>query len=652
MTDSSKIKNDAAFKNLTETFLNFGYKEIMGDLLLELQGLIDSVIKDDTQLKNGNIFSDFFNGKTNTSKSWWRYVNARYKFIDNKIGVNVVAGISNLLIPIVKEKIIGDTSNNIIQQTTVMTAILETYFKSNKLGLVYRNMDRQSVVPIIANNTGHDTFVNKVVNKVTEKTSSQISKAFTGAGPVMIKILQLAIQNNNQKIIGDLTVSKAGSQTFDSVHGLSSSEQKCIVDKLRDKQFIPVGEDAIINPSAKSASLGQILFTKKQNSKQGGHVIKFLKPISLLMGVCEIQYCLDDVWKKLGDLLKDTSNPGTLIQCRQFLLFMVKTLLKEFDFKKEHEYTNMGFKVFNKPNRRVRSIRSINYITNPLPCILLTKGPKDSLTDFLKSPTTSQTPENISTCHGCINTIYTLFIRELLFKTGFFHADIHAGNILVEYNTDSTILAFWIIDYGNCGIFRTADQGNFFKLVKLSNKFEQLGGRAELTKMKDESRNKVMLNQKTAHTLLGASFRNFSDNEISTVYYNVTTCKGNMKKMEKNKEYATRFIDMFHKLCQITIKDPSRTYMLSNYILDYTIRVDFNMLLLNFAVYASNLGECIDGPLIHFARGLSFLNNLIKKIESRCVSNCAPILLDTTITKIVKRELLHHFNLKTARMLL
>ncbi|KAI3660267.1 hypothetical protein MP638_005130 [Amoeboaphelidium occidentale] len=53
-----------------------------------------------------------------------------------------------------------------------------------------------------------------------------------------------------------------------------------------------------------------------------------------------------------------------------------------------------------------------------------------------------------------LSKIYTILISQSFFETetGFFHADLHLGNIMLTKSPEDNSLKFWIIDYGNSGI--------------------------------------------------------------------------------------------------------------------------------------------------------------------------------------------------------
>ena len=211
-------------------------------------------------------------------------------------------------------------------------------------------------------------------------------------------------------------------------------------------------------------------------------VVKFIKPYQFFYFLCEIDVLLTRTWSSIRFIIKkkypedkDRLKVERLVaQTRQMLLFFVKMFASEFNYYQEAYFTAAGYKLYNQPmvyGKRRLDIRSVNVVEvtmNPLPALVVSLATGFSLNDLSSIVENKSKAERkemlpyLAFIMDKIDTLFGLWIATALLGTGFFHADLHPGNIFVPtpetYDSinngdigDSEDCNLTIIDYGSSG---------------------------------------------------------------------------------------------------------------------------------------------------------------------------------------------------------
>jgi len=249
--------------------------------------------------------------------------------------------------------------------------------------------------------------------------------ALTGAGPMMLKILQ--------RLSGILSVDDQESLLlYEMVQQTFSNVAPCL-----DKEFLVVCShfEVDVNEYKRDpiavASIGQVHLGSNT-------VLKFLRPRSAMYFEAE----KDFIEKELVDVEElDEESIG-------FLREIVSLTQEEFDFEKEKANSERAAKVY------------AGYVNVPK-VHLCQKAAGDSIISIMvQDLANGATMHNIvesSKCKGLYQAMYGFvgtWFREAVMGSGFIHADAHPGNVLWDSETSS----LWLIDYGNCATLSAASQ--------------------------------------------------------------------------------------------------------------------------------------------------------------------------------------------------
>lgn len=554
------------------------------------------------------------------------------------------------------------------QQQIVIKSIFLTYFQINSnMVPVFQNMDLQ-----LLKKYGSKRKIGIQVDKIRSPNDNLfkiLTALVSGSGPILLKVIQqFAPEDKNADVymFGGKYLRDFIKDVFDGVPGLTDDEKEYIIANLHE-----LPDDTKIGKRLGSASIAEAYQIKYHGKKQEG-VLKLLKPQYLNMFFCECQLLLTHTWEKIGTMVKEDTSIETdqeksmiLKQSRQLLLFLIKYFTNEFNIESEAKLTDKGYNVYNDqtakkfgPNKSksinlnkegldfslpgtVKSIKMVKYETNPFPYLLQTLAPGKSLKDHMDpivdilNLTQQDADEKyrgedvaviqktkLETYKNKINQITSLmmllvaaWLFEAYFGTGFFHADLHPGNILLDLDKNEV----WLIDYGSASTFEKENQCYIFNASFIASKLEQFCKYLPMEKPCDISwRLQQGHNLKTYKEYNNNSENSYlSMNDILQYYQTAKLSphdwsKLNSKLMENkdqvekdhkhNLTYAKYFFTRIKKLCDLESENITPLDLLN-----YSKEMDMPSLFLNFAKSGKDIGKCAENNMVFFARGIRYV---------------------------------------------
>jgi hypothetical protein len=636
------------------------YLEQINNIVRRVPQVLDS----DEALLDDNLWQQ--------PNTWWQtespWLHAMYK--KSIFGIQTVrhAGIARMLGLFMRESFVdmflGMPETLPQQQVLLFRGILLSYF-SNLEGLW----------PIMLN-------IDYVHSKRKEKKATfseprkqaiqSIKSAIAGSGPFILKVLQQinSVVGSSLKI-GDVTVGELTNDVLADVPGLTSEEIDFITSSLEIEPHLKRNID---RKPLKSGSLAQThcsfydgpepvpIFLRdlnhtNHNCRQDTRypvIVKLLKPIYAYFFLCEVYTLLDVTWKFFRTMAKD--NLILLKQMRQVLLFLVREFAAEFDYSIEAKNTQNGYAIYNQPSKKIRSIRLVQFATNPFPVLVLEVASRQPLQHLLNQleasiPDTA-TKKAIAALQRVVTTLVELWVLNLFWGTGFFHGDLHAGNILVP-TLDQIIRdenpVLWIIDFGSAGKLTSKMQCNLVDAILLPNAMHDFQKYIPVRANDDNGSGEPQ-----APKNLAKFFRNFNqltpqqqkalnkrmNPEAVPTSSNVLSAPDLIQMHEANLHLAGACVRSLWNLCEVKHRTYDDFLQLRTALLDYSKPPQFGYLLLNFLQHAKDIGQCTSNQTLMFGRALSYVLNMVDRLDAICGDEalCPPWRL----TRTMRNALLKH----------
>jgi hypothetical protein len=468
---------------------------------------------------------------------------------------STTSSISNMIMSDIHvNKLIGEATWMTVQQKILFKSIITTYFRKNiRLWPIHLNMDF--------------TFMESRANVHDKGNMESIKSLFksllSGSGPFILKILQQINVSNQNKIAGNVSVAELTKDIFTNVPGLTPSEVEFVTSSFN----IPQSYLKNMNPEILgSASIAEIHKTYSDAHKQPA-VLKFIKPLYAFYFLCELNFLLTDVWKHIASESK--GNVKHIRQCRKLTLFFIQEFIKEFDYYSEFVNTTIGHTIYNKPREKLGSIVALECQVNPFPVIILNYVEGESLDK--KNETHKQ--KSYIELYKQVDNLIKLWFKEALWGSGFFHADLHMGNLI--RGNDGLL---YTIDFGSCGILSHQEQCGLITAMIISGQF---------------------INHSSK----------LSEREIRS----------------KNLKIGVQFVKTIWKICHVKNYSDEHLHAIAQKIVDKRYKSKFGLifssLFIDIIEHSDDIGICVNSPILLFGRGCAYISSVMKNVQELCDSN-------------------------------
>lgn len=275
----------------------------------------------------------------------------------------------------------------------------------------------------------------------------QLGALLKGAGPVMQKMLQ----GVNPALIEDADMKIALADMKDNLAPVSDKAiQAYLFDIVeRGKNENPAIESITVVDSLGQASVGQALLCKlkRVGMAEEDVVVKLLRPNANLAARRE-QAIFADVARGLGAGTADT------------FAGRFKSIMAELDLTAEAQNVQRGAKVYDYGHNKAHPFTNVK-------SAMLAPGCKPTSNTMVQQLAEGKTLKNwlagldeglanddvdledakklLEKTHSALENLAYMWAQEGLFGSGFYHGDLHEGNIMVDPGTGNLT----VIDFGN-----------------------------------------------------------------------------------------------------------------------------------------------------------------------------------------------------------
>ena len=458
----------------------------------------------------------------------------------------------------------------------------------------------------------------------------------SGAGPFLIKTLQ-QVSNGlkpGQKL---KTITES---VFSSILPMTKGELAVVRKNL---DVAPEYMD-FTDESIGSASIGETHICYKDRNPIA--VLKFIKPVSAWLFLCEVDFLLTTVWTELDD-------PGYAVgsveamnvkKCRQLLLFLIREFAREFDVEREAQGTKDAREIYYRPKIGILTPELLDYKTTPIPALVLQYIKGQSLDTFMTQigdeiKTKTKTKEEILEClvpiQRRIAMLMALWLKELFWGSGRFDADPHKGNVIVpSCNRLRKGATPWLclIDFGSHGQLGRRAQCTVFKTLIAGEMITQLHEYMPKTPTENppppimrEEAFKEFFAKKTARYLklqpvleYFKPFKTMSEEDQFQLFIKVNArLEKNPSLHTNNIKHVRDVIRSIWKICNIR-EDPEETEELIKKSMDYSDNFDFGTIFLTVAEEAKTIGTCSSSSVLMYGRGLAYLDQMWRLSRTLC----------------------------------
>ena len=586
------------------------------DILDNHRGVLDSR---DFSRSNLKIRQSFCDGK----KVWWQQ-----DFPDFDLGkVDLIGKVAEL---VTDKKIISKAFEQqnwmAPYQQMLITTCISAYFQQEEaMRPVHRNM-RYAL-----EKDGPKGAADLLHNYM------KIPQAYiSGAGPFLIKTLQ---QVSNSLKPGEKleTITKS---VFSSILPMTKGELKVVRQNLDvDPEYMDFTDESI-----GSASIGETHICYQE--KKPIAVLKFIKPVSAWMFLCEVDFLLTTVWRDLDD---DSYEVGSVEamnvkKCRQLLLFLIREFAREFDVEREAQGTKDAREIYYRPKIGIITPELLEYKTARIPALVLQYIKGQSLDTFMTQigddiQNRTKTKEEILVClvpiQRRIAMLMALWLKELFWGSGRFDADPHKGNVIVPSCTELRAGATpWLclIDFGSHGQLGRRAQCTVFKTLIAGEMITQMHDCMPKTftvnpppPFLGEEDYKKFYAQKTARYLklqpvleFFKPFKTMSEEDQFKLFTEVNARLEKKPNLHAdNIKHVRDVIKSIWKICNIR-EDPEETERLVKKSMDYSANFDFGTIFLTVAQEAKTVGTCSSSSVLMYGRGLAYLDQMWRLSRTLC----------------------------------
>ena len=449
------------------------------------------------------------------------------------------------------------------------------------------------------------------------------AKAYiAGAGPFMIKILQqIGNDRDLNQQVKDITQS-----VFSSIPALPTDEFLYLTSQLALKPEYKNLETKAIG----AASIGETHVCVNPVTRQPIAVVKFIKPVSAWMFLCEVDFLLTVLWPSF-QAPPDAKKQAKLNskKCRLLLLFLIREFAREFDVQREAQGTQDAREIYCRKDIGIKTPELLDSSTNPVPALVLSYIKGQGLEDFMaglqKIPSMEERHALLVPIQRRITVLVGLWLKELFWGNGRFDADPHIGNFIVpsfEYLEDPENPP-WIalIDFGSHGKLDPFMQCVVFKSLYTGSKIVQYNDCVPTPATKGPPLSADATNLLLASEPLAKYFPRFpemsSTDQLELVRRIQARNAEQPEAHERNVQYIHEIITSMWKICDVW-DNPRETKCLVEKCLDYGKTIDFMFISLKVAQYAETIGVCSWNSVLMYGRGLAYLESLWTITSAEC----------------------------------
>lgn len=517
----------------------------------------DALISDDDHWTKPGGFCEHPYWQSESPELWEKYLNRGRNTSSGSVAVS-----TSLLSEKYVEQLIGSAEWMTVQQKILFKTMIMTYFRSNpRLWPVHLNMD---FTFLKTRDKNESTFPSPL-----DRLKALFKSLLSGSGPFILKILQQINTSNNSKIDGKISVSEITKDIFSSVPSLTPEETQMVTQSFAiDPSYL--SPDHYSEKVLGSASIAETHKTYSEEFQQRA-VIKFIKPIYAYYFLCEINFLVADAWKAIAKYSK--GNNIHMKQCRKLMLFFIKEFIKEFDYYGEFVNTTVGYKYYNQPSQNVSSIVTLDCKVNPFPVLVLSFVEGRSVDAWMDEEHIKQ--EELSTIYHNVDNLVRIWFKNTLWGSGFFHADLHPGNLIVGHSGTVNV-----IDFGSCGILDRQERCAMVTAMVISGQFINM----------DRSKHRT---------------------------------EEGMEAYKTNLDVGERFVTAIWNVCHVKNPSPSHLAEVARKIVNLRFGdpdggLNFSTLFLDIIQYSDDIGLCTNSAVLLFGRACAYIGSLMKRIEDRC----------------------------------